>query len=336
MESQYLQVLKRVLETGNYYNDRTGVGCVGTMGEQIRFDMSEGFPLLTTKRTFLRGVMEELAMFVEGKTDARILQKVGVKIWDGNTSRKALDERGLTDYYEGDMGPIYGFQWRHFGARYRTALSDYEGEGVDQLKWVIEELRKNPTSRRAIMSAWNPMALDEMVLPPCHVLYHFMLKRGRLHLSMYQRSGDLFLGIPFNLASCGLLMMLIAAELGVEAGECVLTIGDAHIYKTHIEAVKQQLAREPRPLPILHFHETPTLENFPSILRTGFREMKIGENTLLNDKSTSSPKKVTLFSILKNIVIPSQDNSEEEPKVEPLVHLYDYNPHPAIKAPMAV
>jgi dihydrofolate reductase/thymidylate synthase len=208
-------------------------------------------PLLTTKRTFWRGVAEELLWFVKGSTSAKELQDKNVKIWDGNSSREYLDSIGLTEREVGDLGPVYGFQWRHFGAEYSTMHEDYTGAGIDQLAQIIEKLRTNPTDRRMIMSAWNPAALKDMALPPCHLLCQFYVANGELSCQMYQRSADMGLGVPFNIASYSLLTRMIAQVVGLEAGEFVHVLGDAHVYCNHVDALKEQVTREPRPFPKL-------------------------------------------------------------------------------------
>ncbi len=197
-ELAYLQLVREVMETGNRRGDRTGVGTVSRFGAQLRFDLSRGFPLLTTKKMFWKGVRDELLWFIAGDTDAKRLAAKGVHIWDGNGSRAALDARGLKDYPEGTLGPVYGFQWRHFGAEYKGADADYTGKGVDQLADVIRLIRTDPNNRRIILSAWNPADLNKMVLPPCHVLCQFYVADGKLSSHLYQRSADLGLGVPFK------------------------------------------------------------------------------------------------------------------------------------------
>jgi thymidylate synthase len=220
----------------------------------MRFSLRDGvFPLLTTKRTFWRGVAEELIWFVRGDTYAKNLSDRGVHIWDGNGSKAFLEQRGLGHRVEGDLGPVYGFQWRHFGAEYIDHAADYTGKGVDQLAEVIRLIKENPTSRRIVMSAWNPKDMPQMALPPCHMLAQFYVdtERGELSCQMYQRSADMGLGVPFNIASYSLLTRMIAHCTGLKAGEFVHVIGDAHVYLNHVEPLREQLTREPRPFPTL-------------------------------------------------------------------------------------
>jgi dihydrofolate reductase/thymidylate synthase len=251
-EEQYLALVRRVLAHGRARADRTGVGTRSVFGAMMRFDLRDHtMPLLTTKRVFWRGVVEELLWFLRGCTDARELSARGVRIWDANGSRAHLDRAGLRDREEGDLGPIYGFQWRHFGAAYRGCRADHAGEGVDQLRRVVELIRTEPTSRRILMSAWNPAALDQMALPPCHVLCQFYVdvERGTLSCLMYQRSADVGLGVPFNVASYALLTHLLAHVCGLRAGELVHALGDVHAYANHLEPLRAQLERAPRRFP---------------------------------------------------------------------------------------
>lgn len=219
----------------------------------MRFSLKEGkIPILTTKKVAWKICLKELLWFIRGNTDNTLLQKQGVHIWDANGSREFLNSRGLVERKENDLGPIYGFQWRHFNAKYRGCSEKYDGKGIDQLEEIIEAL-KNPetrTSRRLVMTAWNPCALHEMALPPCHILCQFNVHDGnKLSCCMYQRSSDEFLGSPFNIASYSFLTHLLAKHCGLEAHEFVYFIGNAHIYEQHIDAVKQQLQREPYDFP---------------------------------------------------------------------------------------
>ena len=258
-EEQYLRLARQLLHGGGQERvDRTGVGTVATFGHVMRFTLAGGvLPLLTTKRVFWRGVAEELLWFISGSTDARVLQGKGVHIWDGNSSRSFLDARGLTENPEGDLGPVYGFQWRHFGAAYAGFEADYTGAGVDQLKAVIHTLRSNPSDRRAVLSAWNPADLHKMALPPCHMFAQFWVANdGGVHCLMYQRSADVGLGVPFNIASYALLTRLVAQAAGLHAAELVYVTGDTHVYKSHVEALTMQVSRTPRPFPTLHIDPT--------------------------------------------------------------------------------
>jgi len=252
-ETQYLELIKDILDNGVYRNDRTGTGTLAKFGGQMRFSLRDNvFPLLTTKRVFWRGVAEELLWFIAGSTSGKLLSDKGVKIWDANGSREFLDQRGLNHREVGDLGPIYGFQWRHFGAEYSDMHADYSGKGVDQLAECIHKIKNNPTDRRIVLSAWNPAALPEMALPPCHMFCQFFVARGELSCLMYQRSCDMGLGVPFNIASYALLTRLIAQVCGLKPGDFIHTLGDYHIYRDHIDQLRIQLIRTPRAFPQLH------------------------------------------------------------------------------------
>ena len=203
---------------------------------------------------FWRGVAEELIWFVKGETNAKKLSDKKIRIWDGNASREFLDKIGLTEREEWDLGPVYGFQWRHFGAEYGTMHDSYEGKGFDQIATLIKTLKEDPKSRRIILSAWNPAALSEMALPPCHILAQFYVVNGRLSCQMYQRSCDLGLGVPFNIASYSLLTCMLAQVCGLERGEFIHVLGDAHVYLNHVEPLKEQLKRVPHPFPYLELN----------------------------------------------------------------------------------
>lgn len=250
-EYEYLDLVQKVMSKGKVKGDRTGTGTISLFGAQMRFDLRNDFPLLTTKRTFWRGVAEELLWFIRGDTNANTLAEKNVHIWDANGSKEFLEKQGLGHREEGDLGPVYGFQWRHFGAEYTDMHADYAGKGVDQLAQVIEQIKHNPDSRRIIMSAWNPVDLPKMALPPCHAFCQFYVCDGELSCQLYQRSADLGLGVPFNIASYSLLTVMIAHVCGLKPGEFVHTIGDAHVYLNHVDALKEQLTREPRPFPTL-------------------------------------------------------------------------------------
>ncbi|KAL4086126.1 hypothetical protein PRIC1_014748 [Phytophthora ramorum] len=254
-EMQYLDLIRKILTQGAKRGDRTGTGTLSVFGAQMRFSLRENvFPLLTTKRVFWRGVAEELLWFISGDTSAHTLQQKDIHIWDGNGSREYLDSRGLQSREVGDLGPVYGFQWRHFGARYTDMHTDYTGQGVDQLAEVIHKLRTNPTDRRIVLSAWNPADLNEMALPPCHMFCQFYVADGELSCQMYQRSADMGLGVPFNIASYALLTRLVAQVAGLKPGEFIHVIGDAHVYLNHVEPLQKQLTRSPRPFPTLHIN----------------------------------------------------------------------------------
>lgn len=251
-EEEYLKQIKFILKNGKERSDRTGTGTISIFGMQARYCLRNGnFPLLTTKRVFWRGVVEELLWFIRGSTNAKELAEKKVHIWDGNGSRQFLDSIGLNEREEGDLGPVYGFQWRHFGADYKSMHDCYKNEGIDQLKGVIETIEKDPMSRRIIMSSWNPPDLPEMALPPCHCLVQFYVQNRELSCQLYQRSADMGLGVPFNIASYSLLTYMIAHVTNLKPGDFIHTIGDAHIYLNHVEALQSQMMRKPRPFPKL-------------------------------------------------------------------------------------
>ena len=251
-EYQYLNLIEKIINEGTKKIDRTGVGTLSLFGAQMRFSLRDNvFPLLTTKRVFWRGVVEELLWFVKGSTNAKELSERNVHIWDPNSSREFLDSCGLTDREEGDLGPIYGFQWRHFGAEYKDMHTDYRGQGVDQLQEVIEKIRHSPNDRRIIITAWNPMDIPKMALPPCHCFSQFYVSDGELSCQLYQRSADMGLGVPFNIASYSLLTCMIARVTNLKPGEFVHTLGDAHVYLNHLSALEEQVKRAPKTFPRL-------------------------------------------------------------------------------------
>ncbi len=250
---QYLELLQHVLDHGSPREDRTGTGTVGVFGYQMRFDLSEGFPLLTTKKLHLRSIIHELLWFLRGETNIKYLKDNGVSIWD-----EWADENG-------DLGPVYGSQWRSW--------PDGKGGSIDQIANVVHDIKTNPFSRRLLVTAWNPAEIQDMALPPCHCLFQFYVNDGRLSCQLYQRSADIFLGVPFNIASYALLTMMMAQVCGLQPGDFVHTFGDAHIYKNHLDQVRLQLSREPRPLPTMRLnpevkdifgfrYEDFTLENY--------------------------------------------------------------------------
>jgi thymidylate synthase len=228
---QYLDLLSNVLENGTAKSDRTGTGTLSVFGHQMRFDLAAGFPATTTKKLHMKSVVAELLWFLRGDTNVRWLQERGVKIWD-----EWADEHG-------DLGPVYGHQWRSWPTP--------DGRSIDQIAAVIESIRTNPDSRRHIVSAWNVADIDSMALPPCHTMFQFYVADGRLSCQLYQRSADVFLGVPFNIASYALLTQLMAQVVGLEPGDFVHTLGDAHLYSNHLEQARLQLTRTPRPLPML-------------------------------------------------------------------------------------
>lgn len=230
-DKQYLELCRHILENGVQKEDRTGTGTISVFGYQMRFDLQEGFPLLTTKKVHLKSIIYELLWFLNGDTNVKYLQENGVRIWNEWAD------------VNGELGPIYGHQWRSWQGA--------DGKTIDQIANLIHEIKTNPNSRRLIVSAWNVGDLDKMALPPCHLLFQFYVADGKLSCQLYQRSGDVFLGVPFNIASYSLLTMMIAQVTGLGVGEFVHTIGDAHIYNNHIEQVKLQMTREPRKLPTM-------------------------------------------------------------------------------------
>jgi len=250
-EYQYLNLIRDICEKGVAMSDRTGVGTTSLFGTSMRYDLRKSFPVLTTKRVFWRGVVEELLWFIKGDTNGTHLSEKGVKIWDGNGSREFLDKRGLSHREVGDLGPVYGFQWRHFGAKYVDMHTDYSGQGVDQLAECIKKIKEDPTDRRILLSAWNPADLGEMALPPCHMFCQFYVANGELSCLMYQRSADVGLGVPFNIASYALLTCMIAQVCGLKPGDFIHNMGNTHVYSNHIEPLKTQLERTPRPFPTL-------------------------------------------------------------------------------------
>jgi thymidylate synthase len=251
-EYAYLDLVEKTIQQGTFKPDRTGVGTLSLFGAQMRFDLSGGIlPLLTTKKMAWKSIAEELLWFIAGDTNANTLSKKKVRIWDANASREFLDSRGLVDREQGDLGPVYGFQWRHFGAAYKDMHSDYTNQGVDQLAQVLHQLKTEPSSRRIIMTAWNPTDLDKMALPPCHMMVQFYVSNNKLSCHMYQRSADMGLGVPFNIASYALLTHIIAWATNLEAYEFIHSIGDCHVYLNHIESLLGQLKRQPKVFPKL-------------------------------------------------------------------------------------
>ncbi|KLU84109.1 thymidylate synthase [Magnaporthiopsis poae ATCC 64411] len=298
-EYQYLDLVREILDTGEHRPDRTGTGTYSIFAPRpLKFSLNRDgdggipvpvLPLLTTKRVFTRAVILELLWFVSGSTSSTPLSEAGVRIWDGNGSREFLDSLGLGHREVGDLGPVYGFQWRHFGAEYKDARTDYSGQGVDQLAEVVRKLREDPFDRRIILSAWNPRDLHLMVLPPCHMFAQFYVSyprggggqqretttaetqqpksgedqqpeakpKGHLHCQLYQRSCDMGLGVPFNIASYSLLTHMLAHACDLVPGSLTHVMGDAHVYVDHVDALRSQLEREPRPFPDLDIARPP-------------------------------------------------------------------------------
>jgi thymidylate synthase len=231
---QYLDLMQRVLESGAEKHDRTGTGTLSIFGHQMRFDLADGFPLVTTKKLFTKAIIYELLWFLRGDTNVRWLQDHGVSIWN--------EWAGET----GDLGPVYGYQWRSWPTQ--------DGGTIDQISNLISDIRRNPDSRRLIVTAWNPADVPNMALPPCHCLFQFYVANGELSCQLYQRSADIFLGVPFNIASYALLTMMVAQVTDLKAGEFIHTFGDAHLYLNHVEQAREQLSRKPHPLPIMHIN----------------------------------------------------------------------------------
>ena len=231
---QYLDLMRHVLEHGHPKSDRTGTGTLSVFGWQMRFDLEAGFPLLTTKKLHTKSIIHELLWFLQGDTNIRYLKEHGVSIWDDWADA------------DGDLGPVYGYQWRSWQAP--------DGRSIDQIAQLVDGLRKNPDSRRHIVSAWNPADIDRMRLPPCHALFQFYVAEGKLSCQLYQRSADIFLGVPFNIASYALLTLMVAQVCGYQPGDFVHTLGDAHLYSNHLEQARLQLTRVPRALPQLHIN----------------------------------------------------------------------------------
>ncbi|KAK4155989.1 thymidylate synthase/dCMP hydroxymethylase domain-containing protein [Chaetomidium leptoderma] len=289
-EYQYLDLVREILDQGELRRDRTGTGTYSIFAPRpLKFSLNRAgtpiLPLLTTKRVFTKAVIAELLWFISGDTSSQTLSSQGVKIWDGNGSREFLDSLGLTDREAGDLGPVYGFQWRHFGAEYTDSKADYTGQGVDQLARIVHTLRTNPFDRRLVLSAWNPADIPRMVLPPCHMFAQFYVSypgsrtssssssssatttnstttsstptppppsvKGHLHCQLYQRSCDMGLGVPFNIASYALLTHMLAHACDLVPGSLTHVMGDAHVYLNHVEALQTQLEREPREFPEL-------------------------------------------------------------------------------------
>jgi thymidylate synthase len=277
----YLDLLQHVVSHGEVREDRTGTGTRSVFGYQMRFDLAKGFPLLTTKKVHTKSVIQELLWFLRGETHVSWLKERGVSIWDEWATKEQCARFGRL---EGDLGPVYGHQWRNFGG---TEQKDgtYARDGVDQLKTALEQIRTNPNSRRLIVSGWNPKEAERVALPPCHTLFQFYVSNSRLSCQLYQRSGDIFLGVPFNIASYALLTHMVAHVSGLRVGEFIHTLGDAHLYSNHMEQTHLQLSRAPKPLP----------------------------------KLVLNPERKDLFAFeLEDIAIEG------------------YDPHPAIKAPVAV
>tara|TARA_Y100001968_G_scaffold305329_1_gene321087 strand:+ start:1300 stop:2142 length:843 start_codon:yes stop_codon:yes gene_type:complete len=246
----YLDLLQRILDQGRIRADRTGTGTQGVFGHQMRFDLREGFPVLTTKKLHLKSIIKELLWFLSGSTDVAPLQEAGVRIWN---EWATAEECARFDRSAGDLGPIYGHQWRNFGATMDEDGS-YRRDGVDQILALLDGIQNNPYSRRHIVTGWNPAEASQVSLPPCHTLFQFYVQDGELSCQLYQRSADVFLGVPFNIASYALLTMMVAQVCGLRAGDFVHSLGDAHLYLNHLDQARLQLTRGPRPLPVMRLN----------------------------------------------------------------------------------
>lgn len=272
-EYKYLHLLQDILDKGTVKTDRTGVGTKSIYGTQLKFDLSKSFPILTTKKVYWKGVVEELLWFIRGEHDSSKLEEKGVKIWVGNTTREFLDKKGMTNFPEKSIGMGYGVQWRSWGAEYESGVYGNEivfkinkKTGIDQLAKVINTLKTNPSDRRMIVSAWNVAEIDKMALPPCHLLFQFDVTDGRLNCQWYQRSVDTFLGLPFNISSYALLTCLIAKVVGLQPGTLTYAGGDTHLYLNHLEQAKEQISRIPYRFPTLNIKkDIKTLEDIEAL-----------------------------------------------------------------------
>jgi len=276
-EQQYLQLLRKIFDEKNIKATRNSE-VFSSFGEKMVFDLREGFPLLTSKKMGYKTILRELLWFLSGSTNNKELQEKKVHIWDQNASKEFLESRGL-DYEEGDLGPVYGFQWRHFGADYQGFAGDYQGKGVDQIKYIIDTIKEDPSSRRLIFSAWNPCDIDKMALPPCHVMVQFSIDGDHIDAQLYQRSGDMFLGVPFNIASYSFLLHIIGKLTNYKPRYLHHVLGDAHIYSNHLDVVEEQLERIPYDSPKLK------LKDF-----TDIDEIKESDFTIEEYKSYSALK----------------------------------------------
>jgi len=264
---QYHELLRHILENGVRHDDRTGVGTISAFGYQTRFDLREGFPIVTTKRVPFRWVAEELFWFLSGDTNEKNLKIRGVDIWDEWATPEQTVKFGRN---EGDLGPVYGYLWRSFGGEYPKM------NGVDQIARLLNEIEKNPNSRRLIVTGWNPETCDEVALPPCHTLFHFKIENGKtLHCQLYQRSADAFLGVPFNISSYALLTHIVAHVCELSVGEFIHTFGDLHIYQNHLEQVEELLSREPKELPKLEFVDAENLKELEGLLNFKYENLNL-------------------------------------------------------------
>lgn len=264
---QYHEILRHILDKGTRHADRTGVGTISAFGYQTRFDLREGFPIVTTKRVPFRWVAEELFWFLSGSTSEKDLNARGVDIW---AEWATAEQTARFGHEEGDLGPVYGYLWRSFGGNYPQM------NGVDQIARLINEIETNPNSRRLIVTGWNPETCDDVALPPCHTLFQFKVENGKtLHCQLYQRSADAFLGVPFNISSYSLLTHLVAYVCGLEVGDFIHTFGDLHIYSNHMEQVEELLSRDPLPLPQLEFVNANELQGLEGLLKIRYENLRL-------------------------------------------------------------
>ena len=268
---QYLDLMRHIKDNGTFKGDRTGTGTYSVFGHQMRFNLAEGFPLVTTKKVHLKSIIHELLWFLSGDTNVKYLQDNGVSIWNEWATAEQCARFGRS---EGELGPVYGHQWRNFGAT-KNADGSFSPDGADQIAALVHDLKHNPNSRRLIVSGWNPQEANQVALPPCHTLFQFYVANGKLSCQLYQRSADVFLGVPFNIASYALLTMMLAQVCDLQLGEFIWTGGDCHLYSNHLEQTELQLSREPLPLPTMRLnpnvkdifafkYDDFTLENYQS------------------------------------------------------------------------
>ena len=272
-EQEYLDICHKILDEGVHREDRTGTGTVSSFGNKISFDISKYTPLLTTKRVAWKSCINELLWFLRGSTNVKELQEVGCNIWNGNSSMEYKRNNDLGHLLPEDTGPIYGFNWRHFGAEYDNCYTDYTGKGFDQIEYILNEIKTNPSSRRLVLSGWNPCVMNKGILPPCHSLCQFYVSDGKLSCQMYQRSADFFLGVPFNIFSYGVLTQIIAKKTGLKPDKLIIVFGDTHLYKDHLEQTKRQISRQILTKPILNLDD--------SIINKNFKDMTIHDFELV-------------------------------------------------------